>query len=136
MSLYLSRNPAKAVDHYRQMELESRAIGSRPVDLVLQLYERLLQSLDAATVLGMDELWAKADPHIAKARAIIIYLAASLDTERGGAIATMLSELYAAMVAKCDFAVRKRDVNLLQQNRDAVAELMSSWQILAASNQK
>src|SRR3546814_13116959 len=102
-----------------------------PVRLVAMLYERAIRSLrDAVRAIETKDVQTRFK-NVERASEIIVHLAGTLDTERGGEIAANLSRLYVFMLR------RLSDVNLrddAQAARDVIGllePLAASWRELA-----
>ncbi|MFN4090277.1 MAG: flagellar export chaperone FliS [Alphaproteobacteria bacterium] len=102
-----------------------------PVRLVAMLYERALRALrDAIRAIDAGEVQTRFE-NVERASEIVVHLAGTLDTERGGEVAANLSRLYVFMLR------RLSDVNLrndAQAARDVIGllePLAESWRELA-----
>jgi flagellar secretion chaperone FliS len=118
---------AKAQNHYRSLDLASRLEGAGPHALVAILYEELLGSIDviaAALRHGRD---VSREPHVARARSILVALIGSLDFERGGALSQTLAQVYRSMMGQLALVVAEGDRDKLDELRDGVASVEDAW---------
>ena len=101
---------------------------SRPREwLVPLLYEHLLASLRRAAVqIEAGDLAGKGES-IARAQAIILELASTLDEERGGDVALHLSSLYTFFASELLEASRTLDVRLVQRLIGMISDLHEAW---------
>ena len=77
-----------------QAYLESRVLSAKPVELIRLLYEAAIERIrEARRHLAAGEIGARSRS-ISRAIEILLELIASLDQERGGALATRLLQLY------------------------------------------
>jgi flagellar secretion chaperone FliS len=120
----------KAKNHYRSLDLVSRLEGATPHALVAILYEELLGSLDviaAALRQGRD---VSLEPHVERARSILVALIGSLDFEKGGSLAPILAKVYRSMMGQLAIVVAEGDVEKLNALRDGVASVRDAWRRL------
>jgi flagellar protein FliS len=126
--------PVNAAKAYAQIGVETGVHAADPVKLVLMLYDgALLAITDAQRHMAAGGIAAKGQ---AVSRAISIIdggLKVSLDTTRGGAIATQLFELYEYMGRCLLLASLRNDPAGLTEIADLLRELRSAWAELAAN---
>jgi len=120
-----------AIKAYQTAEQEFLVEGADPHSLVKILYTELLASLDRACEALERKDFVMKSTHLSKALTILHVLASSLDFERGGEIATSLSQLY-------DWARRKviaaSSSNVRAEITDVqktVSEIASAWDQIA-----
>ena len=101
-------NAAKTAS-YREMEI----LSASPSRLLVMLFEHLVVQLTRAKLaIEMENLALRTDS-IARSRAIVSELLATLDFEKGGSIATELSAIYTLMLRELvDVGMRKDLVTL------------------------
>ena len=111
--------PQRAAHAYSQVGLETGVAVGSPHALIIMLYEGAIRWIAEATkALAAGETAAKGE---AVSRAIAIIengLKASLDRERGGAIAGQLGDLY-------DYMTRRLLLGSLRQERQPFDEVVS-----------
>lgn len=125
--MYGRANFAQARNQYRSLELASRVEAASPHALVAILYDELMRSLDvlaAALRQGRD---VSREPHAERARSILTALAASLDFDQGGTVATILAQVYQAMTRQLSDVIALRDGDKLGALRAGVATIAESW---------
>jgi flagellar protein FliS len=126
--------PVNAAKAYAQIGVETGVHAADPVKLVLMLYDgALLAITDAQRHMAAGGIAAKGQ---AISRAISIIdggLKVSLDTSRGGAIATQLFELYEYMGRRLLLASLRNDPAGLAEIAGLLRELRSAWAELAAN---
>jgi flagellar protein FliS len=110
-----------------QQYVDADVLSRSPEWLVPLLYEHLLASLRRASVqIETGDLEGKAES-VSKAQAIILELAGTLDTERGGEVAVHLSSLYAFFASELVQVSRTLDVRTLQRLTTMIADLHGAW---------
>lgn len=126
----MTGNPKQvwATGEYRKIQLDSRAAGADPVELVAMLYEELETALGVliAMVGSGQSVMATEPAH--RTRTILIGLDAGLDHEQGGALATSLSQIYCSMRRRCDQALTQQDSAALAEILQGVQSLSNAWQ--------
>lgn len=129
--MYGRANLAQARNHYKSLELASRVEAASPHALVTILYDELMRSLD---VLGAALRQGRAlgsEPHAHRARAILTALAASLDFDQGGNVATILGQVYRAMTRQLAEILASGDAAKLSELRTGVGAIADSWRQVA-----
>ncbi len=118
---------AKARSHYRSLDLASRLEGAGPHGLVAILYDELLSSIDvlaAALRQGRD---VSREPHVERARSILVALIGSLDFDKGGTLAPVLAKVYRSMMGQLAIVVAEGDADKLDELRDGIANVGDAW---------
>lgn len=129
--MYGRANLAQARNQYKSLELASRVEAASPHALVTILYDELMRSLDvlgAALRQGRDLV---GEPHAHRARSILTALAASLDFDQGGNVATILSQVYWAMSRQLSEILTSGDATKLAELRTGVGTIADSWRQVA-----
>jgi flagellar protein FliS len=116
-----------ARDHYQSLALSSRLEATGPHGLVSVLYEELIRSIDVMSVGISRRKNLAEEPHSDRARSILTALDASLDFERGGAVADQLSSVYRAMQGQLRRSIAANDAAMLAQLREGVSAIAESW---------
>lgn len=111
---------------YAATQRETAVSSARPVDLVVMVYERLLDHLRSAQL----QMAAGTDPvePLTKALDLITTgLESCLDMERGGQIAENLAAIYEWASRDILRARLRRDPQLIQGVIDAMSPLAQAW---------
>lgn len=106
--------------------LENRVQGADPEELLLILYQGLLQSIRAGQYALEDEVWDEAHAELSKSRRIVTYLTNSLRTE-GGEISDRLRQLYGFCFENIARASLEKKPALLDGVVNVVKELIGAW---------
>ena len=123
----------RAARAYQSVGQHTAVIAGEPVDLVILLYEKLLQrlrevrvSIEKGDIGGRGEACGKGIELIEKG------LIGCLDMRQGGSIAAQLKVQYdrwMAMILRCNVSA---DMVLLESIEFEVKEILSAWQELRA----
>lgn len=98
-----------------------------PLRQIVMLYDGAIKFLRlAAADIEAGNLVAKAE-HTNRALDIIIYLQSTLDFERGGEVAPVLSLLYLSVTAEIMRASAKLDSAQMQRAADLLAPVRDAW---------
>jgi flagellar protein FliS len=111
---------------YAATQRETAVSSARPIDLVVMVYERLLDHLKSAQI----QMGEGADPTESLTKAIDLIttgLEACLDKSRGGEIAENLAVIYDWASREIMLARLRRDPNLLQGVVNALKPLAEAW---------
>ena len=111
------------VDSYKKTQIET----ADPATLILMLYDRAIVLLDKAKNEIIEKKYEEKGCSLTKANDIIAELAASLDMEKGGEIATSLSRLYSFVMREIIDADTNLNTNAIDNSRRIVSELRVSW---------
>lgn len=111
------------MDRYREMEVMAMPPARRLVVLYAQLLTALRQ---ARRHMELGEIEPRTE-RLLHAEEIVRELAVSLDRERGGELASRLSELYAWMLAQVAGLYAAPEPGRLDQVIRIVAELHDAW---------
>lgn len=122
--------PIDRTERARRAYLESRVRGADPQDLLVMLYEGLLQGLQVGERALREEDWATAQESLSRARRIVTYLLTSLRKE-GGQISEHLQRLYVFCFENIGRANLEHRPELLPPVIKVVRELSGAWQELA-----
>ncbi|MGH2969805.1 MAG: flagellar export chaperone FliS [Solirubrobacteraceae bacterium] len=118
-------NPSAA---YRQQSV----LTASPGQLVVMLYDGALRFLlqGAAAMRAGDQLGC--DAKLRRAEAIVDELHMSLDTERGGEIASRLEGIYVFCKRRLIEARIERDAGMIDNVGELLGELRDAWAEIAA----
>lgn len=119
---------AEAGARYRAAQV----LGSRPAELVVLLYERLLADLEGAARAMRSGDTKRKSVRIQRAIDIVFELLSGLDHERGGEVSRRLEALYGYMVRRLAEASRGRNPDILDELARHVDSLLSAWKDVAA----
>lgn len=116
-----------AIKAYQEAEQDFLVEGADPHSLVQILYTELTSSLDLAhDAIERRDLSAKST-HMTKVLSILHVLAASLDFDKGGEIATSLASLYDWARRQVIEASRTNVAKPLEDVRKAVGDISEAW---------
>ena len=123
-------HPAIASQHYRMLHLQSRVASASPHGLVGLLYEELLRSLDLIIAKHAQGKAIAGITHLAKALSILVALESSLDFDKGGNLALVLSRIYRSTTRDLNEAARNDDIAKIVDTRAAISDIAYAWQAL------
>jgi flagellar secretion chaperone FliS len=124
--------------HYFQMMLESQTDRATPRSIIGLLYAELMRSLDRLIAImneAANDPATDADPEsaaldAAMAQSILTALADSIDFDRGGALAPIMSRIYSQAGRDLATSLRASDIDSLRRLRSEVSDIAYSWQAL------
>ncbi len=118
----MKRNPLNA---YKQASVKTAGQGR----LIVMLYDEVIKQLDFAKreLAGKDRKLDKVHNHIVKAQEILTELTASLDFEKGGAIASNLYGLYMFFNQQLTHANMEKNPKALGEVQELLKELRGAW---------
>ncbi len=126
--MYMARSPfAKAQASYQNVDLQTRAAGATPHQLIAMLFEEALNAIDTLSAASARKDFARAAQSQARALSIIGGLQASLDMERGGDLAQNLADVYREASRLIMAAGKSNEPMYEQQARTMLAEIASAW---------
>jgi flagellar secretion chaperone FliS len=111
---------------YAATQRETAVSSARPIDLVVMVYERLLDHLRSAQL----QMAAGTDPQESLTKALELIttgLESCLDMARGGEIAQNLAAIYEWASRDILLARLRRDPQLIQGVIDAMSSLAQAW---------
>ncbi len=114
-------------NRYREMEVNAMS----PAKRVVLMYTHLLASLTQARMLLAAGDIEGREQKLAKAEAIVMELAVSLDRDNGGPLATELSAIYAWMLAEITRVHRKADGAGIDALIALATDLHQAWDAAA-----
>jgi flagellar protein FliS len=125
-------SPASALRAYQSVRSESMAHGGKGAELVVMLYDGILESLSKIKGHTERKEWREAGQQYARALTILAGLRETLDHDRGEPVASHLLEFYNSVCVQILKAQNQRDLDLLQKCIDLIANVRDSWGQLAA----
>lgn len=116
-----------AQKHYQTLSVASRIEAASPHELVTILYEELIKALEVSRAALVQDKPDALQMSRRRASSILVALDASLDVERGGALALSLAQIYRSMQKEIAAAVQARQAMRLDAVRKGVADLLGAW---------
>ena len=116
-----------AQKRYQALSIASRIEAASPHELVTILYEELLRSLDVTRAALVQDKADALRSGQQKCVSILIALEASLDFERGGALASVLAGIYRSIRKELGSLRPSSESDKLDAVRGGVAELLEAW---------
>jgi flagellar protein FliS len=113
----------RAANAYRRQAVET----AKPIDLVVMLYDGLLQSLDKAKDAIESRNLEEQNHHLLRAQRILSELSAGIDLDKGGEIGGNLMSLYAFCMARLIEANLQDTVEPVLQAKRVLAPLRDAW---------
>lgn len=102
-------------------------LGKSQLELVIKVYDGALNSLRAGAECYKSEKLQEGYEHLEKAKTFVIHLYTTLDLEQGGEVAANLSKLYSFVVSQIDIIEATKDLSILDDIIDVLANLRSGW---------
>ncbi|MEM5947407.1 flagellar export chaperone FliS [Spirochaetia bacterium 38H-sp] len=114
-----------AINAYKQTSIKTASQGK----LIIMLYDGAIRNIDSAIELLEQKTRQLDKVHnaIIKAQDIVTELAASLDMEKGGELASNLLSLYLFFDEQLTDANVRKDIEPLRKVRDMLASLRGAW---------
>lgn len=100
---------------------------AKPIDLVVMLYDGLLQSLDKAKEAIEARNLEEQNHHLLRAQRILSELSAGIDLDKGGEIGSNLMSIYAFCMARLVEANLQDRVEPVLHARRVLAPLRDAW---------
>lgn len=119
----MSLDPKRAASAYRKQAVET----ARPIDLVVMLYDGILQSLDKAKEAIEARNLEEQNHHLLRAQRILSELSAGLDLDKGGEIGSNLMSIYAFCMARLIEANLHDRTEPVLQARRVLTPLRDAW---------
>lgn len=122
--------------HYFNMMLESHKDQAPSHTVIGLLYAELIRSLDRL-ILALAEAPDSKEagdgtvPDAQLAQSILTALADSVDFERGGHLAPLISRLYERAGSDLAAGLTRDDIAKLQDMRAAISDIAYGWQVMA-----
>jgi flagellar protein FliS len=114
---------------YKQQSI----LTATPGQLVVMLYDGCLRFLQQGALSMREGNLAEAGSRLSRAEAIIEELLSTLDTEKGGEIASRLQGIYVFCTRHLMEARLERDADKIENVASLLSELRDSWVHIAAT---
>ena len=124
--------PKNHLKLYENVRIESVAHGGRRVDLVVTLYDHVVQSLSEAKIFLKQEKYLECGRSCSRALTILAGLRETLDFEHGEPVATSLLKFYNVVTSKVIGAQTRKNDALLSEAIELVESVKSAWSHLAS----
>jgi len=124
--------PNAALKAYQSVKKESMAHGGKGAELVVMLYDGIIESLVNARGHIERKEWRESGHQFARAFTIIAGLRETIDFDRGQPVADDLFRFYNALTSQLIKAQSRRDLDLLKSCVEMVTDVRASWSQLAA----
>jgi len=123
--------PRFGLKMYEESRFQSTALGGNSVELVIALYDGVIDCLgQARELLGRSEL-LEGGRKCSKALSILNGLRETLDFERGEPVASQLLQFYNVISSQIISAQVRRDVGLLSSAVESMRSVKLAWEELA-----
>jgi len=123
-----------ALRAYQQVQSESMAHGGGGAELVVLLFDGIVESLSQAAICMSEKQWLPCGRHIARAQTIIAGLRETLDFERGRPVSDDLLAFYNAVSAQLVQIQIQRDNVGMARVIGHLRELRDAWATLVAGS--
>jgi flagellar secretion chaperone FliS len=120
----------KGADAYRNIN----TMGMSQLDLILTVYRGALDYLQLAKKGFAEERFDGGRENCEKARKCLVHLYATLDIEKGQAIARQLGQLYAFMIERLDLALASKSSRDIDDIIGILTTLKEGWDGLKAGD--
>lgn len=120
---------------YGGVQVSARAATADPAELVMMLFDGLIDTLDELRGHIEHDAPAAKSRAVAKATRIVIGLQGSLDFAQGGELAQHLDDLYTYVVRRLVDINAYGDVACLREVRDMMSEIRDAWRQVPAQLQ-
>ena len=117
---------------YGGVQVGARAATADPAELVMMLFDGLIDTLDELRGHVEHGATAAKSRAVAKATRIVIGLQGSLDFEQGGDLAQHLDDLYTYVVRRLVDINAYGDLERLREVRDMMSEIRDAWRRVPA----
>ena len=124
--------PQIGLKAYRAVQSESVAHGGKGAELVVMLYDGIIESLALATGHLERKEFREAGRQFARVFTIIAGLRETLDFEQGQPVAGNLLSFYNALTTKVMQAQTQRNLDALRAAIELVKSVRDAWQQLAS----
>ena len=113
--------------HYRTVDIESRIEGANPHQLVVIMFEEVLQALDAMAVAAQRGDYTQRIQRQSRALSILHGLEGSLDYSKGGDIAEGLAGIYREARRLVMLGSKENEPQHILRARAMLHEIASAW---------
>lgn len=122
----------KASEQYAQTKIQTASGG----DLVVMLYQGCIKFMRLAKKSMEEGNIHNTNEYLIRSQDIIMELLTTLDSEKGGEVATNLAALYEYMYRELIQANIKKDPERIVQVEDMMLELLEAWKEAVKSDRK
>ena len=119
---------------YRDIETQSIAHGGRGVDLVLALYDAVIDALGQAEVFMAAKQYRECGYQCSRALKVLAGLRETLDFDQGEPVASQLLRFYNGITSKVIGAQTRKDVGWFSEAKAGMASVREAWVEIAARN--
>ena len=117
----------KGLASYGEVSVQAGTAYADSVQLIQMLFDGLIDSLSAAEgQIERNEIEAKGKS-LSRATRILLGLQGSLDSEKGGEIATNLADLYDYCTRRLLHANLKNDLEAIQEIKRLISDVREAW---------
>ena len=124
--------PRSVLKAYTDIQIESVAHGGRGAELVVSLYDGVIDSLSQAHLFMERKEYRECGRQCSRALTILAGLRETIDFENGEPVAGSLLKFYNAVKSKIIGAQTRRESKWLQEASDHVKSVREAWAQLAA----
>ena len=117
---------------YKQVQSESIAHGGGGAELVVLLFDGIIESLSQAGITMAEKQWLASGRHITRAQTIIAGLRETLDFERGKPVSDDLLAFYNAVSMQLVQAQIQRDTAIIASVIKHMRDLRGAWATLVS----
>ena len=119
---------ASSPTSYQQIGRDAEILGADPHRLIVLLFDGAEAALrQAVTCLGDNDIRGRSEALVKAGEIIDNGLAASLNIESGGELASNLNALYGYMVERLMYANIHQDLRAIQEVQKLLAEISGAW---------
>lgn len=124
--------PRSVLKAYQDADVESVAHGGKGVDLVLALYDGMIDAVGQASIFMERKEYGDCGRQCSRALTILAGLRETLDFERGEPVASALLRVYNVATSKIIGAQTRRDASWLSEAKSTLELVRSAWAELSA----
>lgn len=124
--------PRSVLKAYQDTEMQSVAHGGRRIDLVLALYDGMIDAIGQASIFMERKEYRDCGRQCSRALTILAGLRETLDFEHGEPVASALLRVYNVATSKIIGAQTRRDASWLGEARSTLASVREAWAELSA----
>lgn len=109
---------------------QSDTLGKSPLELVIKVYDGAIASFQKAAEAITNKQNDLCRVELEKVKKFLTHLYTTLDMEKGGEIATRLSQLYSFVINQTNVIEATKDLKLIEDNVTVLKNLREGWQEL------
>ena len=118
----------RAIESYGEVRASTGVAKSNNVELIMMLFDGLLESLSAARGHIQHNNIQEKSKAIARASRIVLGLQGALDFEKGGDLAANLNELYGYVTRRLFHVNARNDLDALEEIYGLMSEIREAWE--------